>query len=616
MNRRLTILAYILLAIATAVVYSPVRRADFVNYDDENYVTQNAHVQAGLSWNTFTWAWRSTEWDNWQPLTWLSHALDCQLYGLNPVGQHFTNVLLHILNVLLLFLLLNRATAAPGRSLLVAALFAVHPLNVESVAWVAERKNVLSTLLFLLALGAYGRYATKPDLRRYWPVPALFMLGLAAKPMVITLPFVLLLLDYWPLRRTEKPSQPVRPHPQGRHKKLPRQTGPLLSSAALSPPPASWSRLVLEKAPLLILCVGSAIITVLAQKRGGAVRSLQDFSLWVRLQNALYAYAMYIWKAFWPTRLAVLYPHPGSSLTVLQLGLAAVFLAAVSLFVWKLRLTRPYLVTGWLWYLGTLVPVIGLVQVGQQAMADRYAYVPLIGLFVMLVWGVDDWLDSRKISLPARAGAAAVILIAFSILTWRQVGYWRDSDTLWSHALAMTENNLFAEESIGKSLVRAGHLQDALPHLEAVVRIDPRNPTRRTNLGSGLAQSGRYQDAVREYETAISLTSDSEVRIRCYETIALLYGLLGDYPRVRETYRQALQLDPAQASQIEQRLSQQAADENSGPAYLQLGLFLDETGKPSEARSAFAQALKLDPALDEAKRLPEIPERKQPQSKE
>ena len=615
MNRRLTILAYILLAIATAVVYSPVRRADFVNYDDENYVTQNAHVQAGLSWNTFTWGWRSTEWDNWQPLTWLSHALDCQLYGLNPVGHHFTNVLLHILNVLLLFLLLNRATAARGRSLLVAALFALHPLNVESVAWVAERKNVLSTLLFLLALGAYGRYAMKPDLRRYLPVLALFMLGLAAKPMVITLPFVLLLLDYWPLRRTEKPSQPVRPHPRGL-KKLPRQTGPLLSNAALSPLPASWSRLVLEKAPLLILCAGSASITVLAQKRGGAVRSLQDFSLWVRLQNALYAYAMYIWKALWPTRLAVLYPHPGRSLTVLQLGLAAVFLAAVSLFVWKLRLTRPYLVTGWLWYLGTLVPVIGLVQVGQQAMADRYAYIPLIGIFVMLVWGVDDWLDSRKISLPARAAAAAIILIALSILTWRQVGYWRDSDTLWSHALAMTENNLFAEESIGKSLVRAGRLQDALPHLEAVVRIDPRNPTRRTNLGSGLAQSGRYQDAVREYETAISLTSDSEVRIRCYETIALLYGLLGDYPRVRETYRQALQLDPAQASQIEQRLSQQAADEDSGQAYLQLGLFLDETGKSSEGRSAFAQALKLDPALDEAKRLLETPERKQPQGKE
>ena len=615
MNRRLTILAYILLAIATAIVYSPVRRADFVNYDDENYVTQNVHVQAGLSWNTFTWGWRSTEWDNWQPLTWLSHALDCQLYGLNPVGHHFTNVLLHILNVLLLFLLLNRATAARGRSLLVAALFALHPLNVESVAWVAERKNVLSTLLFLLALGAYGRYAMKPDLRRYLPVLALFMLGLAAKPMVITLPFVLLLLDYWPLRRTEKPSQPVRPHPRGL-KKLPRQTGPLLSNAALSPLPASWSRLVLEKAPLLILCAGSASITVLAQKRGGAVRSLQDFSLWVRLQNALYAYAMYIWKALWPTRLAVLYPHPGRSLTVLQLGLAAVFLAAVSLFVWKLRLTRPYLVTGWLWYLGTLVPVIGLVQVGQQAMADRYAYIPLIGIFVMLVWGVDDWLDSRKISLPARAAAAAIILIALSILTWRQVGYWRDSDTLWSHALAMTENNLFAEESIGKSLVRAGRLQDALPHLEAVVRIDPRNPTRRTNLGSGLAQSGRYQDAVREYETAISLTSDSEVRIRCYETIALLYGLLGDYPRVRETYRQALQLDPAQASQIEQRLSQQAADEDSGQAYLQLGLFLDETGKSSEGRSAFAQALKLDPALDEAKRLLETPERKQPQGKE
>lgn len=615
MNRRLTILAYIFLAIATAVVYSPVRGADFVNYDDKNYVTQNVHVQAGLTWNTFTWAWRSTEWDNWQPLTWLSHALDCQLYGVNPVGHHFTNVLLHILNVLLLFLLLNGATAAPGRSLLVAALFALHPFNVESVAWVAERKNVLSTLLFLLALGAYGRYAMKPDLRRYLPVLALFMLGLAAKPMVITLPFVLLLLDYWPLRRTEKPSQPVRPHPRGR-KRLPQQARPLLSSATLSPAPASWSRLVLEKVPLLILSAGSAIITVLAQRRGGAVRSLQDFSLWVRLQNALYAYAMYIWKGFWPTRLAVLYPHPGPSLTVLQLGVAAVFLVAVSLFVWKLRLTRPYLVTGWLWYLGTLVPVIGLVQVGQQAMADRYAYVPLIGIFVLLVWGVDDWADSKKIGLPARAAAAVIILIAFSILTWRQIGYWRDSDTLWAHASALTENNLFAEDNVGKSLLRLGRPQDAMPHLEAAVRIDPHDSTRHINLGSGLAQSGRYQDAVREYETAIPLASDPEVRFRCYETIATLYGLLGDYAKVRETYWQALQVDPAEASQIEQRLSQQAADENSGPAYLQLGLFLDETGKPSEARSAFAQALKLDPALEEARRLLGIRERKQPQGKE
>ncbi len=612
MNQPRTILACIFLAIVTVVVFSPVRRAEFVNYDVENYVTQNVHVQAGLTWNTFTWAWRSTEWDNWHPLTWLSHELDCHLYGLNPVGHHVTNVLLHTLNVLLLFLLLTRATAAPGRGLLVAAVFALHPFNVESVAWVAERKNVLSTLFFLLALGAYGWYALKPDVRRYLLVSALFMMALAAKPMVITLPFVLLLLDYWPLRRAEKLSKPVPLHQQGR-RRPPGQTRLPMSSSALSPPSVPWSRLVLEKIPLLVLSGGSAVITVLAQKTGGAIRSLEVFSLSVRLQNALYAYAMYVWKAFWPTRLAALYPHPGPSLSVVQLGLASVFLATVTVVVWKLRLTRRYLVTGWLWYLGTLVPVIGLIQVGQQAMADRYAYVPLIGIFVMLVWGVDDWADSKKINLPARATAAALVLTGLSILTWRQISYWQDSDALWFHAAALTENNLFADDSVGKSLLRAGRPQDALPHLQNAARIAPRDPTRHINLASGLAQSGRYQDAVREYKTAIPLTSDPEVKTRCYETIAVLYGMLGDYSNVHETYREALQLDPGQGSQMVERLSQSAAAENSGQDYLQLGLLLEETGEFSEARSAFTQALKLDPTLDEAKRLLSVPVRKKRQ---
>jgi tetratricopeptide (TPR) repeat protein len=269
------------------------------------------------------------------------------------------------------------------------------------------------------------------------------------------------------------------------------------------------------------------------------------------------------------------------------------------------------LVTGWLWYLGTLVPVIGLIQVGQQAMADRYAYVPLIGIFVMLVWGVTDWADSKKISLPARASAAAIILTGLSILTWRQIGYWQDSDALWAHAAALTENNLFAEDDVGKSLLRQGRPQDALPHLQNAVRIDPRDPTRRLNFASGLAQSGRSQDAVREYETAIQLTSDHEIQVRCYESIAILYGMLGDYSKARETYRQALHVDPAQAPQIEERLSQEAADEDSGQSYMQLGLLLEETGKFSEARSAFAQALKLDPTLDEAKRFLDLPEQKQ-----
>jgi cytochrome c-type biogenesis protein CcmH/NrfG len=615
MRKRLIILACVSLAIGTAVVYSRVRSAEFVNFDDQNYVGENAHVQAGLTWKTFTWALQSTEWDNWHPLTWLSHALDCQLYGLNPAGHHLTNVLLHILNVLLLFLLLTRATAAPGRSLLVAALFALHPFNVESVAWVAERKNVLSTLFFLLALGAYGWYAMKPNLRRYSLVAALFVLGLAAKPMVITLPFVLLLLDYWPLRRTEKPGQPVAPRPKGR-KKTPGQTDVLVSNAAFSLPSTPWSRLILEKVPLLVLSCGSAVITVLAQKTGGAVRSLEVFSFSVRLQNALYAYAMYVWKAFWPTRLAVLYPHPGPTLTALQLGFAAVFLVAVSVLVWQMRRTRPYLVTGWLWYLGTLVPVIGLIQVGQQAMADRYAYVPLIGIFVMLVWGADDWADSKKINLPARVAAAAIILIGLSILTWRQIAYWQDSDALWSHAVALTENNLFAEDNVGKSLLRQGRPQDALPHLQNAVRIDPRDPTRRINFASGLAQSGRSQDALREYENAIPLASDPEVKSRCYATTAILYGMLGDYSKARESYRQALQVDPAEGPQIEEHLSQDAADEGTGQSYMQLGLLLKEMGKSSEARSAFAQALKLDPTLDEAERFLDVPEQKKASGKE
>ncbi len=599
-RRRLIILACLSLAIVTAAVYSRVSSAEFVNYDDLAYVTQNVHVLQGLTRQTLIWALGSTEHANWHPLTWLSHALDCQLYGLSPAGHHITNVLLHGINVLLLFLLLTRATGATGRSFLVAALFALHPLNVESVAWVAERKNVLSTLFFLLAIVAYGWYAMKPNLRRYLLVVAMFALGLAAKPMVITLPFVFLLLDYWPLRRIEKWGQPIPPNPKGRRKTSAQPAVPGVSRV-LAISPVSGSRLVLEKIPLLGLVGGSAVITVVAQRSGGAVRSLQVFSLSVRLQNALYAYAMYVWKTFWPARLAVLYPHPGPTLSVPQLGLAAVFLIAVSFVVWKQRLARPFLVTGWLWYLGTLVPVIGLIQVGQQAMADRYAYLPLIGIFLMVVWGLSDWADGKRVPGLARAAAAGVLLAALSILSWRQIGYWQNSDTLWFHAAAVTENNLFAEDDMGGSLLKQGRPEEALLHLQNAARLDPRNPTRHLNFASGLAQSGRSPDAIREYDAAIQLTSDPEVQVRCYESVAILYGMLGDYPKARETYRQALKTDPGQGPQMVERLSQYAAAQDSGQYYLQLGLLLEETGKFSDARSAFVHALKLEPTLAAAR---------------
>ena len=383
-EKRNVILCLLLVA-ATLALYNPVNRHPFVNYDDDRYVTGNAHIQHGVNWDTISWAFSSTEQGNWHPLTWLSHALDYQLFHQNPAGHHFTSVLIHAANAILLFLFLMYATRRLGPSLFVAVLFALHPINVESVAWVAERKNVLCTFFFFAALIAYCWYARKPDWRRYLAFTGLFILGLMSKPMVITLPFVLLLLDYWPLGRM-----------QGNPARALRHRHPL-------------SKLVVEKIPLLALSAASAIITMQAQRAGGAVRSTAQFSLGVRLENAAVAYAMYLWKMIWPSHLAPIYPHPGDSLAGWQVGTSALLLLAVTGVVLNFRAKR-YLLTGWLWFLGTLVPVIGLVQVGDQAMADRYAYIPLVGIFVMIAWGLADLADSKHIGLIVRVIPAACVL--------------------------------------------------------------------------------------------------------------------------------------------------------------------------------------------------------------
>jgi tetratricopeptide (TPR) repeat protein len=586
------------LVIETFAVYSPTLHYPFLNYDDQDYVTENTHVQAGLTANTIAWAFTATEADNWHPLTWLSHALDCQLYGLNPSGHHLTSVLLHLLNVILLFLILARSTGSAGRSLLVAALFALHPLNVESVAWVAERKNVLSTLFFLLALGVYGWYAMKPNLKRYLGVAALFVLGLASKPIVITLPFVFLLLDFWPLQRIQDWGEPTSAAARSRRNRK-NQLEDSVSEMGLPVTQAPFFRLVLEKLPLLPFCAASAAVTIVAQ-RAAAIRSLQRFSFGARLENAISAYASYIWKAFSPTQLAAYYPHPGNTLEAWRLGLATLFLFAVSGLVWEQRRTRRYLVTGWLWYLGTLVPVIGIIQVGDQAMADRYAYVPLIGFFVMVIWGVADWADSKTVSVSLRAATAIAVLTVLSFLTWGQIGYWRSDYDLWAHALLVTKKNNFAEESMSKALLMQGRAEEAVPGLQEASKRSPVDPIKHANLGAALAQSGRLQDAVAEYQAAIPLTSDFKLQVHFYESLATLYDALADYSKVRQTYRQALQIAPQQGSKMIQRLSQDVATESSGPRYLQLGLLLQEAGKSSEARSAFQQALRLDPTLDQA----------------
>src|SRR5271165_3871570 len=403
----------LILVLVTLATYNSLAHNGFINLDDNLYVTQNEHVQSGVHWSTVKWALTSEDQANWHPLTWLSHALDWELFGKNAGGHHYVSLLFHACNAVLLFLLLQAATGFTWRSLMVAALFALHPINVESVAWVAERKTVLSMLFFLLALAAYDRYARKRGIPGYLMVALWFALGLMAKPMVITFPLVLLLWDYWPLRR-------MFPAPDE------LQLGPAGATAQ----PFSW--LFLEKLPLLLLSAASALITMKAQSAGGAVRSMMEYSFRVRLQNAVVAYARYVGKAFWPWPLAPLYPHPGNTLKRWEVVAASLFLLAVTALVLLARRQR-YLATGWFWFLGTLVPMIGLVQVGAAAMADRYAYLPFIGLFIMICWGIAEWAERRQISPRWLAAPSFAVLIALSAVTYRQLSYWRDNVLLWSH---------------------------------------------------------------------------------------------------------------------------------------------------------------------------------------
>jgi len=587
------------LMVLTWVLYVPVRSHPFINYDDDAYVLHNSRVQAGLTWKTVVWAWTATAVYNWHPLTWMSHALDCDLYGLDPAGHHLTSLMFHCLNAGLLFLLLARATGRPGRSFLVAALFAFHPFNVESVAWVAERKSVLSAFFFFLALGAYGRYACRPNLQRYVTVTVLFGLALAAKPMAITFPFVLLLLDAWPLRRIAGWSSPpivtteARPR-KSRKSKSARDVDEGTCFAAQRP----LSGLVLEKLPLLALSVGSAIVTVVAQ--GTAVRSFTRITLGLRIENALYSYALYVWKAFWPTRLALFYPYPWPRLAVWKLGLAVLFLAGVSVAVWKQRLSRPYLGVGWLWYLGTLVPVIGIIQVGDQAMADRYAYLPMIGIFVMVVWGIADWADRAEVKPALRITLAGGVLAILAFLTQRQLAYWETNNGIWARTLDVTTNNIIAENNLADGLRAQGRVEEALPHFQAAVRLQPRDADKHVNLGAALAEAGQPQSAIEEYQTAIHYSSNPKVQARCYETLGTLYGQIGDYLEMRKSYRQALAADPSSGSMMVRHLSRYVESDPSAEDYFSLGVLLQEEGQGSKAREAYEEALKLNPNFQPA----------------
>ncbi len=515
----------LLLVVATLALYYPVHHHPFVNYDDSIYVTENPHVQTGLDWDTVKWAFTTYDAGNWHPLTWLSHTLDCQLFELNPAGHHDVNLLLHVLNVLLLFWVLQQATGFAGRSFMVAALFALHPINVQTVAWVAERKNVLSMLFFLLALGAYTWYARRPGVGRYAVVALLFALGLMAKPQVITLPFVLLLWDYWPLRRMSLPG--------------------LGHSSAEGPPlvPAkSFYSLLEEKFPLLAIAGVNAYITMQAQGRGGA---RNYFPRLVRIGNAIVCYARYVGKAVWPSRLALFYPHPGTSIKTSHVLAALVLLLAVTALVvvqWRHR----YLAMGWLWFIGTLVPMIGLIQVGVQAMADRYAYLPFIGLFIMICWGVAEWSEQRHISPIWPASVSVAVLLALTVTARVQLDHWTDNITLWSHTLQVTESNYIAENSLAVSLEDAGRPDEAIAHIRAALAIRPEDAASNLNMAEYDRRSGNLIACIERCKRIPAMTQLAGEKAAAYSKMALAYHVLGDKAQERECLEQAQKIQNGQ----------------------------------------------------------------------
>jgi len=575
----------LLLVAAVLLVYRSVLDADFVNYDDQAYVTENRHVTVGLVAPSVAWAFTAFEAGNWHPLTWLSHMADCQAFALRPRGHHATSLALHALASLLVFLVMRRLTGGTWRSALVAGLFALHPLNVESVAWVSERKNVLSTVFWLLTLGAYAGYARRPAPGRYLLVALFLSLGLLAKPMVVTLPCVLLLLDVWPLGRVVLGAPDTRTRLQA---------------------------LALEKLPLLGLSVLSSLLTVAAQRAGGAVTSLEAIPLGARLANALVSYVAYLGKLFWPRRLAVFYPHPGTSLASPRVALCAVALLFLSALIWRERARRPYLLVGWLWYLGTLVPVIGLVQVGSQAMADRYAYVPLLGIFVMLSFGAGE--VAAAYGRRALAAACVLCLAALGVLTARQARLWHDSRSLFAHALDVTEKNYVAETNLGLVDAKELRWEDAIGSFRRALAIRPGHAEARANLGVALAKMGKLDEAIPQLERALKVDPGSSLT---HANLGL--ALRGrDLPRALEHMRRAVELKP---DFVDARMNLGAAlldagradeaqemfkatleiDPGSSAAHFRLGSILLERGRPSEAASHLERALGLDQSLIEAR---------------
>ncbi len=591
-DQQKSILLALSLVVLVLALYLPSLWNGFVNYDDPDYVTRNAHVLHGLNWENVVWSFGThNPAANWHPLTWISHMSDVQVYGLKPWGHHLTNVLLFAADVVLLFLFLAGVTGRVWPSAAVATFFAVHPINVESVAWVAERKAVLSVFFMMLALIAYAWYAKRVTVGRYALVAVLFALALMSKVMIFTLPFAMLLLDYWPLDRFSCKSE----------------GGETLSFWS------SFFALMKEKIPLFLLAAAAGWITFGIHRKEGALTASMPFA-W-RLKNVIYSYAIYLWKAIWPTRLAAFYPHPENRLPLWQVAVAALVLLSISALVWKYR-EKKYITVGWLWYLGTAFPMIGLIQSGRQGMGDRYAFLPLLGVFVAVVWLAADLGGKWELSPAVAAGGFAAVLLPLLFLAHRQIGYWKDSETLFSHALRVTTHNGIAENNLGTALMEKGDAAGAFPHFQAAVQYAPDLASAHYNLGVVLHRMNELPDAAAQYRLAIANAGDPAEAAQAHNNLGVLYLGLNNFTIAKAELDKAISLNPNEVNSYIARgtielqggktddaiadFTQACTRVPSPVAFYWLGRAEAAKGDFPRAKQAFQAALQLAPGLKEA----------------
>jgi len=564
-------------AVAAFAAFSPALKAGFTNWDDTLYVTENGRVQQGLTIQNAAWALTARHAGNWHPLAWMSHMADVSLFGLNPAGHHLTSIVIHCAAAVVLLLFLHRATHDLPKSLVVAGLFALHPLRVESVAWVAERKDVLSVFFGCGALWSYTVYAEKPSPLRYAAMAGLLALSLMSKPMLVTAPFLLLLVDYWPLRRFDGP--------------------------------ATTKKLLLEKLPLLVMVSAVSVVAFVAQRTGGAVGTFEEFPLPVRLWNSAIAYWMYVWKTIWPAHLALFYPHHGAATSATAGVMAAAGLGAATVAAVALRRRAPFVTVGWLWYLGLLVPVIGLVQIGEQAYADRYTYLPSVGLYIAAVWGAASLIPRRPIAKKAAAAISAAMLAVLAVATAAQAAHWRSSETIWRKTVASTDKNTMALVILANVFQRQGRAEEAWRMLERAREIDPGNSTVYGNFGRFKLDEGKPQEAVPFLEEALRLRpSNNPARVNL--GIALCSLNRGD--EGTRHLREVLQIDPSNlqanynlgvAALAQQRYDEAVgcfaavmeADPGDVPARVGYAVSLVHLGKPEKALPQLQEVLRLDP---------------------